>query len=190
MRIQTKPPRTALYLLAVASCGGAPSGGSAQERIIVEPSPAPPGHLEIVVDPPPRATPPAPIEPPAPEESARAKMSEEEADRHAELWWSVLRCRKLLIGFSVATAVGAALVFPAEFTQCPGDEMSLDRCSPGGRVMVVAGYPLLVIGGLAMLSSGIVLGVTKGELRRLEQRVARRESRSLRWDPATARFVF
>jgi hypothetical protein len=117
-------------------------------------------------------------------------MSEEDAYRHAELSWAVLRSRNFLIGSSVATAVGAALVLPAEFTQCPGEEMSLNRCTQGGKAMVVIGYPLLLIGGISMLASGIALGVTKGQLRRFEQRAARRESRALRWDPAGSRFVF
>jgi hypothetical protein len=56
--------------------------------------------------------------------------------------------------------------------------------------MVVIGYPLLLIGGISMLSSGIVFGVMKGKLRRLEQRAAGRKSRAIRWDPARSRFVF
>jgi hypothetical protein len=56
--------------------------------------------------------------------------------------------------------------------------------------MVVIGYPLLLIGSISMVASGIVFGVMKGKLRRFEQRTARRESRALRWDPAGSRFVF
>lgn len=100
------------------------------------------------------------------------------------------KSRNVLIGSSVATAVGAALVFPAEFTQCPGEEMSLNRCTPGGKAMVVIGYPLLLVGGISMLASGIAFGVMKGKLRRFEQRAERRESRAVRWDPAGPRFVF
>jgi len=56
--------------------------------------------------------------------------------------------------------------------------------------MVIFGYPLLLIGGISMLASGIVFGVMKGKLRRFEQRAARRDGRALRWDPAGSRFVF
>jgi hypothetical protein len=117
-------------------------------------------------------------------------MSEQDAYRHGELSWMAFKSRNILIGSAVATAVGAALVFPGEFNQCPGDEMSLNRCTPGGKAMVIIGYPLLLIGGICTLANGIVFGVLKAKLRRFEQRTARRESRALRWDPAGSRFVF
>lgn len=56
--------------------------------------------------------------------------------------------------------------------------------------MVVIGYPLLLVGGISMLSSGIVFGVMKGKLRRFDHRAAARKSRAVRWDPAGSRFVF
>jgi hypothetical protein len=169
--------------LVVALAAGASSRVSAQDRVVVEPSPAPPGHLQIIVDP--------PIRPPAASQRpTRAPMSEQDAYRHAELSWMAFKSRNILIGSSVATAVGAALVFPAEANQCPGDEMSLNRCTSGGKAMVVIGYPLLLIGGICTLASGIAFGVLKGQLRRFEQRAARRESRALRWDPAGSYFVF
>jgi hypothetical protein len=175
-----------LVPLVFALAAGAPSRVSAQDRVVVEPSPAPPGDLRIIVEPP-ITTPAAPAEPQQP---TRAPMSEQDEYRHAELSWLAFRSRNIFIGSSVATAVGAALVFPAEANQCPGDEMSLNRCTPGGKAMVVIGYPLLLIGGISMVASGIVFGVMKGKLRRFEQRAARRESRALRWDPAGSRFVF
>jgi len=176
--------------LVFAAAAGAPSRVLAEDPVVVEPAPAPPGHLQIIVEPPIRA-PPAQVQAAAePADSARAPMSEDEARRHAELSWTAFRSRNILIGSAAATAVGAALVFPAEFRQCPGEEMTLNRCTPGGKAMVLFGYPLLLFGGLSTLASGIAFGVTKGKLRRFEERVARRESRALRWDPARARFVF
>lgn len=168
---------------------GAPSRALAEDRVVVEPSPSPPGHLQIVVEPP-VLRPPVQVQAAQPQESGRVPMTEAETNRHAELSWSTFRSRNVLIGSAAATAVGAALVFPAEFTQCPGEEKSLNRCTPGGKAMVLFGYPLLLFGGLLTLGSGIAFGVMKGELRRFEQRAARRESRALRWDPARARFVF
>lgn len=178
-----------LVPLVFALAAGAPSRLSAQDSVVVEPSPAPPDHLQIIVEPPVTAPaePAAAAEPQAP---TRAPMSEQDAYRHAELSWTAFRSRNILIGSSAATALGAALVFPAEANQCPGDEMTLNRCTPGGKAMVVIGYPLLLVGGVSMLASGIVFAVMKGKLRRFEQRAARRESRALRWDPAESRFVF
>lgn len=176
-----------LVPLVFALAAGAPSRVSAQDSVVVEPSPAPPGHLQIVVDPPITA-------PAEPQEPTRAPMSEQDAYRHAELSWTAFRSRNIFIGSSAATALGAALVFPAEANQCNSTdddgEMTLNRCTPGGKAMVVIGYPLLLIGGISMLASGIVFGVMKGKLRRFEQRAARREQRALRWDPAGSRFVF
>lgn len=160
---------------------------SAQDRVVVEPSPELPEHLRIVVDPPVTAR-------AEPQEPMPAPMSEQDAYRHATLSWTALRSRNAFIGSTVATAVGAALVFPAEANQCnstdPEGEMTLNRCTPAGKAMVIFGYPMLLIGGISMLASGIVFGVMKGKLRRFEQRAARREGRALRWDPAGSHFVF
>ena len=86
------------------------------------------------------------------------------------------------------------MVFPAEANQCnstdPNGEMTLNRCTSGGKAMVVIGYPLLLVGGISMVASGIVFGAMKAKLRRFERRAARRESRALRWDPLRSRFVF
>jgi hypothetical protein len=178
------------FVTALASVAVAPPAAHAQEPVVAEPAPLPPGHVPVIVDP--------PGEPP----SAGAQsgfpplppMTERAAYRRAVLSWRSLRARNILIGTSVATAVGAALVFPAEFTQCgdtdPEGEMTLDRCSPGGKAMVLIGYPLLLFGGVAMIASGIVLGVTNGQLRRSEPRGSRRRTQALRWDPATSGFVF
>jgi hypothetical protein len=38
--------------------------------------------------------------------------------------------------------------------------------------------------------TGIMFGVRKGKLRRLEHRMAYENSRAIRWDPASSRFVF
>jgi hypothetical protein len=177
------------FATALAIAAGAPAGAHAQDPV-VEPSPLPPGHVPIIVDTPPEPPPSVtqPWGPPLP------SMSDEDAYRYAALQHDALRSRKFLIGSSVATALGAALAFPAEATQCsdtdPDGEATLDRCSPGGKAMVVIGYPLLIVGGIAMLGSGIALGISKGKLRRLEQRASRRKTRALRWDPASSGFVF
>ncbi len=101
-------------LLAFALVAGAGSGARAQERVVVEPSAEPPGHLQIIVEPPPPETP----ERAEPAEPPRAPMSEEDAKRRAELSWMAFRMRNIFFGSMAATAVGAALVFPAEANQC------------------------------------------------------------------------
>ncbi len=45
-------------------------------------------------------------------------------------------------------------------------------------------------GVTGVLISGIMFGVRKGKLRRLEDRMAYEKSRAIRWDPHTSRFVF
>jgi len=171
----------ALGALVFTLVAGAPDGTDAQTHIVVEPPATPPttrpSRLPVARP----ATLPAQTSPP---------LSEAEELERAELAWDAFRSRNIFIGSAVATAVGAALVFPAEATQCADEPMSLDRCTPGGKAMVVIGYPLLLVGGIAMLASGIAFGVMKGKLRRFDQRAAGQKSRAVRWDPAGSRFVF
>lgn len=177
------------FVVALATAAGAPAPAHAQDPV-VEPFEVPPGHVPIIVDPP-STPPPSVTEPWA---LSRPPMAEQDTYRRAALQWTALRSRNVLIGSSVATAVGAALVFPAEANQCndtdPEGEMTLNRCSPGGKAMVLIGYPALLFGGVSMIASGIALGVVKGKLRRLERRASHRETRALRWDPAASGFVF
>jgi hypothetical protein len=47
------------------------------------------------------------------------------------------------------------------------------------------------VGGVTgAVITGIMFGVRKGKLRRLEHRMAYENSRAIRWDPASSRFVF
>lgn len=151
---------------------GAPDGADAQNA-----------QSPIIVEPP--ATPPAQPIP---------SRTYEYYYRRQELAWRALRSRNALIATSAATAVGAALVFPAEANQCNSLEFAemtgTDRCTPGGKAMVAIGYPLLVFGIIGVLGSGIAFGVAKGRLRKLDDRVASKKARAVRWDPARARFVF
>jgi hypothetical protein len=68
-------------------------------------------------------------------------MSLQERYEREELAWTARKSRSLLIGMSAATAVGAALVFPAEANQCTSLEVAesagVRRCTPGGTAMVV-----------------------------------------------------
>ena len=174
----------AVMTATLAATAGVPAAACAQEPAIVEPAPVPPGHAPVIVEP--------PSEPPI--TTPLSTTSLEAAYERAALSSRSLRMRNVLIGSTVATAIGAALVFPAEFTQCgdtdPEGEMTLNRCSPGGKAMVLIGYPLILFGGFTMIGSGIALGVTNGKLRRLEQRASHRRTRAMHWDTARSGFVF
>ena len=139
-----------------------------------------------VTDAPPASTaPPAPTAPPAAQSYDEYKLHQLEE--------SSLRSRNVLIGTAAATVVGAALVFPALANQCITFEFGGNtqiRCTTAGKVMLGFGYPLFVGGTIGMLVSGIMLGVRKGKLRRLNDRIAYEKSRAVRWDPASSRFVF
>ena len=117
--------------------------------------------------------------------------------RQRELQESSRRSRNALIGLSATAVVGAALGFPGSIRQCyvvvvnylsgPTEEL---RCTPAGKALVGIGWPLFSIGITGVLVSGIMFGVRKGKLRRLEHRMAYERSRAVRWDPRTSRFVF
>lgn len=126
----------------------------------------------------------------------RPSMSYDEF-RQRELHESSRRSRNALIGLSATTVVGAALGFSGSLRQCyvvvvtyqsgPSEEL---RCTPAGKALVGIGWPLFSIGVTGVLITGIMFGVRKGKLRRLEDRMAYEKSRAVRWDPRTSRFVF
>jgi hypothetical protein len=117
--------------------------------------------------------------------------------RQRELRESSRRSRNALIGLSATAVVGAALFFPGSIRQCyvvqvnylTGSNEEV-RCTPAGRALVGVGWPLFFGGATGVLISGIMFGVRKGKLRRLEDRMAYEKSRAVRWDPRSSRFVF
>jgi hypothetical protein len=116
--------------------------------------------------------------------------------RQRELQESSRRSRNALIGLSAATALGAAMWFPGVIRQCyvvqiNGFQSTEElRCSPAGKALVGVGFPLFFGGATGVLISGIMFGVRKGKLRRLEDRMAYEKSRAFRWDPRSSQFVF
>ncbi len=52
------------------------------------------------------------------------------------------------------------------------------------------GSPLFSGGLIGVLITGIMFGVRKGKLRRLDDRIAYQKSRAIRWDPAGLCLVF
>lgn len=131
--------------------------------------------------------------PAAPSTQAPSSTSSYDEYKRDRLEETSLRSRNVLIGTAAATVVGAALVFPALANQCVSFELNGTtqfQCTSGGRVMLGFGYPLLIGGSIGVLVSGIMLGVRKGKLRRLNDRIAYEKSRAVRWDLASSRFVF
>jgi hypothetical protein len=114
--------------------------------------------------------------------------------RRRELQESSRRSRNALIGTSASAAVGAALLFPGLARQCEtisySDYDQQLRCTTAGKVLTGFGWPLFVGGVTGAVITGIMFGVRKGKLRRLEDRMAYESSRAIRWDPASSRFVF
>lgn len=114
--------------------------------------------------------------------------------RRDELRESSRRSRNALIGTSAATAVGAALLFPGLARQCVRFSYSAYdnqlQCTTAGSALVGVGFPLFVGGLTGAVITGIMFGVRKGKLRRLEDRMAHESSRAIRWDPAGSRLVF
>ncbi|MEM8609698.1 MAG: hypothetical protein AAGF12_41195 [Myxococcota bacterium] len=101
--------------------------------------------------------------------------------------------RNALIGTSTALAVGVILFIPG-VGQCDRiervDRMTEVNCSTAGALLLGFGVPLLFGGGVGAIATGIMLGVRKRRVRDLKTRVNDPSARRVRWDPATARFVF
>lgn len=111
--------------------------------------------------------------------------------RIQELERGALRSRNALIGTSVAAAVGLALVIPA-WGQCEstdGNGKDEYDCTRAGSALYGVGSPLLFGGLTGAVVSGIILGVRKGKLRRLNDSFSPK-ARALRWDERSSRFVF
>jgi len=114
--------------------------------------------------------------------------------RRDELRRSVPRTRNALIGTSVAFGVGLALWIPVWagdhcVTYDFGATTDLE-CDTTGKVLLGIGAPLAWGGSLGMIVSGIMLGVRKGKIRRLDQKIMLTSDRKLQWDPSTSRMVF
>jgi hypothetical protein len=102
------------------------------------------------------------------------------------------RNRGALIGTAVGTGVGLSLWMIATTRGCDGgfSQRTDLVCTKSGHAVRTTGI-VLFSGGLAgMVISGTMLYVRKRQLKELGSLVARRKSRAIRWDPASAQFVF
>ncbi len=112
-----------------------------------------------------------------------------------ELERTAKRSRNALIATSAVAAVGLALVIPAAAGQCESIQVNGEseyQCTSAGDTLLGVGSPLVIGGLTGAVVSGIILGVRKGKIRRLNDSFATSSSRSraVRWDERSSRFVF
>lgn len=116
-----------------------------------------------------------------------------EEHRREELKRGIKRTRTALIATSASLAVGIALVTPA-FTgdRCVEDTFDSNTftCTTAGKALLGTGSPFLIVGFWGAIVSGIMLGVRKGKVRRLDEKIAYQSSARFRWDPYQSKFVF
>lgn len=128
-----------------------------------------------------------------PERAPAYELNYEEY-RLEELERGARRSRNALIGTSVAAAVGLALVIPATSTQCNSVQTTGKddkyECTRAGDVLLGVGSPFVIGGLTGAVVSGIILGVRKGKIRRLNDSFSPTRARALRWDERSSRFVF
>lgn len=113
--------------------------------------------------------------------------------RLQELERAAKRSRNALIGTAAAAAVGLVLVIPATSTQCQStdvDGKSGYDCTRAGDALIGVGSPLVIGGLTGALVSGIILGVRKSKLRRLNDSFGPAKTRTVRWDERSSRFIF
>ena len=114
--------------------------------------------------------------------------------RARELERKARRSRNALIGTSIAAAVGLAIAIPVAATQCDSVERPDGdddyECSRTGDALLSISSPLVVGGLTGVLITGIMLGVRKGKLRRLNDTHGRARMRAFEWDDRRGSFVF
>ncbi len=130
----------------------------------------------------------------APESDSTYELSYEDY-KLQELQRTAKRSRNALIGTSAATAVGLALLIPAASSQCESIEIDGEsdyQCTRAGDTLLRVGSPLVIGGLTGAVVSGIILGVRKGKIRRLNDSFAASSSRNraVHWDERSSRLVF
>lgn len=102
----------------------------------------------------------------------------------------IRRTRIALLSSTGAFGLGLALSI-AGASQCSDAAFDGDLvCNTAGKALWGIGGPLLIGGGIAMLSTGIMLGVRQRKRRDQEHQIRRYSQRRLHWDLPSARLVF
>ena len=130
---------------------------------------------------------------PEPDPEPKLELSYQDFELQ-ELERKAKRSRNALIGTSVAAAVGLALAIPGA-SQCESVEVNGEssyECTRTGDALIRAGSPLVIGGLTGAVVSGIILGVRKGKIRRLNDSFAASPSkkRAIQWDERKGRVVF
>jgi len=170
--------------LCVCAVGVVPLSQSVSAQTSEEGTAAEPSLLEE----------PAPSSEPTPEEPAlrleldSAGVNVAPSPPRTELEKIELRVKRARIGLLSTTGVavvGAAL-FGAGVARGRSSQ-DLDALSEGP--LLISGMSLMISGAVGMIASGIVLGFSKGELRRLQE-AHYGTPRRVQWDLAESRLVF
>ncbi|MEM9728822.1 MAG: hypothetical protein AAF997_09570, partial [Myxococcota bacterium] len=116
-----------------------------------------------------------------------------------ELERKARRSRNALIGTGAAAAFGLIIAIPVAATQCDtvtrSDGKEDYECSSAGDALLGVASPFIVGGLTGVVITGIMLGVRKGKLRRLNDgirydRNGYAGARAFRWDETRGKFVF
>ena len=170
--------------LCVCAVGVVPLSQSVSAQTSEEGTAAEPSLLEE----------PAPSSEPTPEEPAlrleldSAGVNVAPSPPRTELEKIELRVKRARIGLLSTTGVavvGAAL-FGAGVARGRSSQ-DLNALSEGP--LLISGMSLMISGAVGMIASGIVLGFSKGELRRLQE-AHYGTPRRVQWDLAESRLVF
>ena len=175
---------TVIFFSAIVFVSSATGFAHAQEAQPAQPAP------EASVAP----QPAQPVTVASPPPTVQDKHLAYDMYRRDELRRSVPRTRNALIGTSVSFGVGLALLIPVWagdhcVTYDFGDTSNYE-CDTTGKVLTGIGAPLAWGGAIGMIVSGIMLGVRKGKIRRLDEKIMLTSQRKLQWDPSTSRMVF
>ena len=170
--------------LCVCAVGVVPLSQSVSAQTSEEGTTAEPSLLEE----------PAPSSEPTPEEPAlkleldSAGVNVAPSPPRTELEKIELRVKRARIGLLSTTgvAVVGAVLFGAGAARARSSQ-DLDALSEGP--LLISGMSLMISGAVGMIASGIVLGFSKGELRRLQE-AHYGTPRRVQWDLAESRLVF
>ena len=176
---------TVIFFSAIVFVSSATGFAHAQEAQPAQPAP------EASVAP----QPAQPVTVASPPPTVQDKHLAYDMYRRDELRRSVPRTRNALIGTSVSFGVGLALLIPVwagDHCIWYSNDFTTDQysCDKTGKILTGIGAPLAWGGAIGMIVSGIMLGVRKGKIRRLDEKIMLTSQRKLQWDPSTSRMVF
>ena len=119
-----------------------------------------------------------------------------------EAWWREdladadarsTRARNALIATSAATGLGIVFIMVGN-SQCqvaPRGGQDELLCNTAGDVLWPLGLSMTVVGGVGLLTSAIILGVSNKKKRKIQREIRKSYAeRRLRWDAASGGFVF